>query len=215
MATPPPRQRDISDDIVSEIHKLPGTDPHLRPADLHEHITGPVETKEPPTGRVATFEVIAHPAPLWRRLGATLIDAVLLGGLFSLVARGVMLVGRAPHLPDGLSALDMLAVRMHDSGKLMAAIAVMSLGIGTAYTTLFGASFNGRTVGRLLFGIYLVDGRGHPPSPTRALIRALFAVGSYTAGLVGFWWSLFDRKGQGLHDKLCATFVVRFGARRT
>jgi uncharacterized RDD family membrane protein YckC len=193
---------DINADILSEIRKLPGTDP-----------TG--KDVEQPTGRIHPLEVIAHPAPLWRRVLALLVDGLVLGGLIGLVAMAVLTLGKAPHLSAGLSPLDKLAMRVHDSAKLLAAIAVMAVGIAVAYSTLFAASLKGRTLGRLVAGIFLVDKRGGTPGPVRALIRSLFAVGSFAVAFSGFWWSLFDRRGQTLHDKLCSTFVVRFGARRT
>jgi uncharacterized RDD family membrane protein YckC len=194
---------DIGADIASEIRRLPGTDPH-----------GP-HSADAQTGRIEALEIIAHPAALWRRIIALVIDTAVLGGLVTLVGKGVLALGKAPSLSPGLSPLDQLAVRLHDSSKLLAAIGVMAVGIAVAYTTLFAASLRGRTIGRLVAGIFLVDKKGGTPGPLRALVRSVFALASFATALSGFWWSLFDGKGQTLHDKLCSTFVVRFGARRT
>jgi uncharacterized RDD family membrane protein YckC len=81
--------------------------------------------------------------------------------------------------------------------------------IAIAYSAAFAVLMNGRTFGRLMAGIRLVDRTGLPPSPTRAVIRALLAGVSFALFLGGFWLALFDRRGQTLHDKLTSTFVVR------
>jgi uncharacterized RDD family membrane protein YckC len=164
---------------------------------------------------VEPVEVIAHPASLWRRVLAFSVDAVVLGAVDAVIATGILVIGRAPALPEGLGTLDRFAMRVHDSGKLVAAIAVMSLGLAAAYTTLFAVAWSGRTLGRALTGVRLVDKRGGPPTPIRALIRAFFALVSFGFGLTGFWLALFDSRGQTLHDKLCSTFVVRLGPTRT
>jgi uncharacterized RDD family membrane protein YckC len=77
------------------------------------------------------------------------------------------------------------------------------------YTTLFAFLFHGRTVGRRLVGIHLVDGTGAAPGAGRALVRAGLSLVSFGLFLSGFWLALFDRHGQTLHDKLTRTFVVR------
>jgi uncharacterized RDD family membrane protein YckC len=202
---------DLGQQIDSELRKMPQTDPGTEDSGADDE----VPAQEMATGRVDPLEIVASPASLWRRMLALVIDAVLLLALLTIVSVVVLILGRAPRLPDGLSVLDMLAVRLHDSPKLCAAVAVMGLGIATSYATLFAASFKGRTLGRTLLDITLVDKRGATPSPVRALFRAVFSVVSFVALFAGFWWSLFDRRGQTLHDKVCATYVVRFGARRT
>ena len=69
--------------------------------------------------------------------------------------------------------------------------------------------WNGRTLGRLLLGLRLVDTHGVAPAPGRAIVRAILASLSFVLFLGGFWMALFDRRGQTLHDKLTSTFVVQ------
>jgi uncharacterized RDD family membrane protein YckC len=204
----PGQPRGIANEIVSEVRRL-----DERAAQL---TTDPgVPAGDAKTGAVEAVEVIAHPASFVRRVMAFVVDGLLLAAVDGLVALGLFAIARVPELPEGLNGLDRLAVRVHDSGKLVVAIVVMAVGLAAAYTTLFAVVWSGRTPGRLLTGIRLVDARGSVPGPVRALIRAVFALVSFSFGLSGFWWALFDRRGQTLHDKLCSTFVVRLGPTRT
>jgi len=200
----PGTRGNIGDDIVSEIIKLPSSDFHESPP-----------TTEVSTGAVAAIEIVAHPAGFFRRVLAFIVDGLFLSSLFGGMTLGLLIASKAPKLPEGLSVLDALAVRVHDSGKIFGAVAVMAVGITAAYATLFAVAFSGRTLGRALAGVRLVDQRGTPPGPLRALLRAVLSIPSFLVFFIGFWWALFDRRGQTLHDKLCSTFIVRLGARRT
>lgn len=142
--------------------------------------------------------VYAEPASLWRRAGAWLVDLLCIGGLvlgLLLLASGVIGIRDVP-LAQQLGAVAL-------PGALLAGI------LAFVYTSLFAMLWSGRTVGRRLLGIHLVDATGHAPAPARALVRAGLALGSFALFLAGFWLALFDRHGQTLHDKLTRTFVVR------
>ena len=127
----------------------------------------------------------------------------------------VLGAGGAPPLPEGVGLLDALAMQVAGAGRLVAAVAVLSAGIAAAYTTLFSVLASGRTPGRLVFGLHLVDKTGSAPSAPRALVRALCALLSAGLGGLGFWAGLFSAESRTLHDKLCSTFVVRLGPSRT
>jgi uncharacterized RDD family membrane protein YckC len=104
--------------------------------------------------------------------------------------------------PKNLTPLQQLMAVAAPGGALAAILAFV-------YTTIFAFLWNGRTPGRRLFGIHLVDTTGHAPGPARALIRAMLSLVSFGLFLSGFWLALFDRHGQTLHDKLTRTFVVK------
>lgn len=140
-------------------------------------------------------DVVAAPASLWRRVFAWLVDVAAIG----LVVSGFF--GAA------------LAVIGKPSPSLLLSVALPALGVvgfvAFVYTTLFAFLWRGRTPGRRLLGIQLVDASGHAPRAGRALVRAALSLASFGLFLSGFWLALFDRKGQTLHDKLTSTFVVR------
>ncbi len=160
----------------------------------------PAAVEKPLPKKAGAFgEVLAAPARWWQRLGAFLVDGLLIGGLvFLMLSAASLAVGRGGS-GDALSAVGKLAIPGAALGTLLSLV----------YATLSAVLFRGRTAGRLVFAIRLVDKTGDAPQFTRAIIRAVLAVVSFLLLLSGFWLALFDRKGQTLHDKLTGTFVVR------
>lgn len=154
-------------------------------------------------------QVRARPAALWRRLGAWLVDLCAIAavlGAYLWVASA--LVDLSP--PAGqLGAVDAFAQQLRAWQKVLVPGAALAVIVALAYSTLFAFLWQGRTPGRRLFGIRLVDRSGLAPTPTRSVLRAGLAVFSFALFLGGFWLALFDRRGQTLHDKLTATFVIQ------
>lgn len=125
------------------------------------------------------------------RLASFAVDGVALSAAFCAVA-GVGLI----HEPYRFDAL----VREAPLWSSLAAL------LGVAYSFLF-VGLAGRTPGMALAGRRVTTVRGDPLTPGEALLRALVALASVPA-LFGFALSLFDRRGQTLHDKLCGCVVA-------
>lgn len=68
---------------------------------------------------------------------------------------------------------------------------------------------DGQTVGKMLLRIQVVQVDGMPITFGMALLRVLSYFVSAIPFGAGFLWSLFDRGGQGWHDKLSQTRVLR------
>jgi uncharacterized RDD family membrane protein YckC len=164
---------------------------HAQPPAADAQSAGDVDAPS----EAASSDVVAAPASLWRRVFAWLVDLALIGLLVS------GFFGAA------------LAVIGTPSVSLLVSVAAPALGVvgfvAFVYTTLFAFLWRGRTPGRRLLGIHLVDATGQAPRAGRALVRAVLSLASFGLFLSGFWLALFDRKGQTLHDKLTSTFVVR------
>jgi uncharacterized RDD family membrane protein YckC len=157
-------------------------------------------------------EVRARPASLWRRAGALLLDTAIVFGVLALFLELALLIVppagiRGPQLPG----LDGLVARLHVVGGVLPFAMALGALLAVVYSSVFGFLWGGRSPGRWLFGTRLVDRRGVAPAPERAVARALLGLVSFGLCLAGFWLSLFDRRGQTLHDKLTRTFVVRPG----
>lgn len=141
-------------------------------------------------------QVLATPASLWRRVAAWLVDVALLASVVT-----AMLVGAAQVIAGGLTLAKLPAIFV--PAALLAAL------LSFVYASLFAFVWGGRSPGRRVLGLHLVDDTGHAPSPARALVRGVLSLVSFGLFLSGFWMALFDRRGQTLHDKLSSTFVVQ------
>jgi resuscitation-promoting factor RpfA len=170
--------------VVPDFGEVPAFDSAVTPSELEASDQAAVEG-----------DVLAKPASLWRRSFAWLLDLTVIATVVSsFFAAALAAIGRP-------------------SPSLLLSVAVPALGVvgfvAFVYTTLFAFLWKGRTPGRRLLGIHLVDATGHAPRAGRALIRAALSLASFALFLSGFWLALFDRRGQTLHDKLTSTFVVR------
>jgi uncharacterized RDD family membrane protein YckC len=133
-----------------------------------------------------------HPAGLASRAVADLLDlgvawmlglaALLLGGVARYLLTGPPF--RLPALPPSLSA------------PLVTLLAVGYLTVGWAVT--------GRTPGKQLAGLRVVDRSGRRLRPRRALLRALLCV-LFPAGLL---WVLISQRNAAVHDLLARSAVV-------
>ena len=165
-----------------------------------------------PTAPGEIIEIRARPAALWQRITAFIVDGTLIGGVLALYV-GLAAALIAPHgaTSTQLTGIDGVMARVHQLNAVLAPCVALALVLGLAYAGAFALLWNGRTPGRRLLGIRLVDRTGLAPTPGRAITRAALAVLSFVPFLAGFWLALFDRRGQTLHDKLTQTFVVRPG----
>jgi uncharacterized RDD family membrane protein YckC len=167
-------------------------------------------TSAPPKSAQGPHEVHARPAQLWRRLLSFTVDTGAIVGvalIYILLASSI--AGVKSPSSQGLTALDSIAAWMHALKSVLLPGVFLLLVLATAYCAVAAFLWNGRTLGRLLLGLRLVDTHGMAPEPSRAIVRALLSVVSFGLFLGGFWMALFDRHGQTLHDKLTSTFVIQ------
>lgn len=69
------------------------------------------------------------------------------------------------------------------------------------YHIIFIAAL-GRTPGKMLLGLWVVDGQGNKPGLTPLILRELI-------GIVGIFGALADPERRGWHDRIGGTWVVR------
>ncbi|MFJ8074682.1 RDD family protein [Streptomyces sp. NPDC096176] len=165
---------------------------------------------------VAQAQAAARPAALGKRLAARLIDTVLLGALVGAVAAPVFDRART-HIDGKIEAAKLsgetVTVWLLDAttaghiGIVLGALLVL----GLLYESLPTAKW-GRTVGKKLCGLKVVDIETHePPSFGGALRRWLLysVLGVLVVGVLNVLWCLFDRPWrQCWHDKAAHTFVT-------
>ncbi|MBL0697498.1 RDD family protein [Comamonas sp. JC664] len=156
-----------------------------------------------------TSEVRARPAALWRRLLSFSVDTAAIAGVAALYITLASSVTGMKSPDAGLSGLDAFVSWLRALHTILIPGFFLVLVLALVYCAVAAFLWNGRTLGRLLLGLRLVDTHGLAPAPGRAILRALLASVSFVFFLGGFWMALFDRRGQTLHDKLTSTFVVQ------
>jgi len=146
-------------------------------------------------------------AGFWRRLLATLVDAVVLSGV--LLVLGMLTALVLGHPLPRLSQLgpDYVVDMAVNGGGLAVALLVMAVLVSFAYFFLFTA-LRGQTFGKHLMRVKVIDAFGERPSLLRALVRTLAYGPSLALLALGFLWIGFDREKRGLHDWLADTYVV-------
>jgi uncharacterized RDD family membrane protein YckC len=124
-------------------------------------------------------------ASVWPRIGARVVDALLVGFVMGFVRAALF-------LPGGLGF------------NLIVLVALV------VYETVLLAS-GGRTVGKLLFGLQVVRVDRAPLGPSDALVRSA-VIG--TLGIIPFGWLLAalllekHHLRQGWHDQAAHTLVI-------
>ncbi|WP_405916988.1 RDD family protein [Streptomyces sp. NBC_00728] len=158
----------------------------------------------------------ARPAGLGRRLAARLVDTVVIAGVTA--AAAVPLGTRAvDHINEKIDAArlsgEKVTVWLVDgtTASCLGAVLAVLLLFGLLYDVLPTAKW-GRTAGKKLCGVEVLDIEGHePPAFGRALVRwlVLSVPCLLLFGFVGVLWCLFDKPwSQCWHDKAAHTFVA-------
>jgi uncharacterized RDD family membrane protein YckC len=165
---------------------------------------GPPPAGQPYGYAPGTFRL----AGWWRRVGATLIDGLIIGALAAifLVPLGI-----------GAASVDSDA----GVGALIGASIVtllLYLVIAMIYAPLMMARTNGQTLGRMATSIRVVRANGQPMTFGFAALREIAVkgllvgiAGNVTFGLAFFidsLWPLWDEQNRALHDMVVNTRVV-------
>jgi uncharacterized RDD family membrane protein YckC len=149
----------------------------------------------------------------WRRVGAHLIDGVIVCGNAL-----VLLVAVTAPFSIGFFVDDTVGVASVIVGVLLACLFVFVAAL--LYAPAMMARTDGRTLGRMATGIRVVRASGEPMTFGFAFLREavvkwlLFAaiLGSITFGialLVDYLWPLWDEEHRALHDYVVNTRTVR------
>ena len=146
-------------------------------------------------------------AGFWRRLVAYLIDNTIICIVFFvlfLIAMMAFFIGAASGEESGWIA-DLADPTKISSAVIFIWLFFLVLTIG--YFTYFHGT-TGRTPGKMLLGLQVINDDGTPLSFGTAFLRA---VGYLVSGAIlnlGFIWAAFDKRKQGWHDKIAGTVVI-------
>lgn len=143
----------------------------------------------------------------WRRSFAFLIDEVILYFIsMILFLIGLLALGLKGNVMERVMASpeDMT----HGMGLFGLLYLAASLLAGMTYFTWFHG-VGGRTPGKILLGLRVIQASGDPMTPGVAFLRWVGYLISGPVFCLGFLWIAFDGRKQGWHDKIAATLVVR------
>lgn len=154
-----------------------------------------------------------NPAPIWelsgwwRRVGASVVDSLL---LFIPITIFVEAAGLGPDAaPDDYS----LSANLDLVGMTLYLVA------SSVYFMWTMSAWNGQTVGKRVTGIRVVREDGTPVTAAFAFNRQTLVIGIlfgwlailllYIPTFLNYLWPLWDDKHQALHDKIVKSRVVR------
>jgi uncharacterized RDD family membrane protein YckC len=167
--------------------------PREPPADDGWATDAPLEPRLEPPPRLVDERPVERPAQALERAQAAAVDVTLLGALSAVV---VYFASRFAHVPiEGL----------RPSWPFLAAY----LGFLALVYAVYFTGTTGQTLGKLVYGLRVVDTGGRPPGYLRAAGRAaLGTLGVVVAGL-GLLPVLFDPARRAFHDRVLHTRVIR------
>ena len=130
-------------------------------------------------------------AGFWIRLGAYLIDGILLNIIGFLVAfiAGIIFASAED---DAILVLEF----------------IVGLVISIAYYIGFW-TWRGQTPGKIALGIKIIRTDGSSLSLGMSILRYIGYIISAIILLIGYLWIAFDSRKQGIHDKIADTYVIR------
>jgi len=146
-------------------------------------------------------------AGFWRRLIAYLIDSTIISivlVILWMIAMMAFFIGAATGeesawIPDLANPTKISSVMIF----IWLFLFVITIG----YFTYFHGT-TGRTPGKMLLGLQVVNEDGTPVTFGIAFLRSVSYLVSGVIFYLGFIWAAFDKRKQGWHDKIAGTVVI-------
>jgi uncharacterized RDD family membrane protein YckC len=149
----------------------------------------------PATASAPAYPAAVQYAGFWRRLGASLIDGIVVGGVAIVIYIIFVGVGAVTFDEWGFFV-----------GYAIAYIAVIVL--GWLYYALMESSAKQATLGKMALGIVVTDAQSQRVSFGRATGRHFGKIISGIILYIGYIMIAFTAKKQGLHDIMADCLVV-------
>ena len=186
----------------------------LRPGSVAPPGYDPPSTAPPPRGVASAPDARPILASWWSRVGAFVIDAIVVGVVATLVI--VLITGAA-------GGVGFLGGEATGYGGIVLGL-LFSLLVATAvallYAPMYMARTDGQTLGRQAMGIRVIRANGEPVDFVWSVLREVVVKtlvfgaigGSFTFGLawlLDVLWPLWDDEHRALHDMIVDSRVVR------
>jgi uncharacterized RDD family membrane protein YckC len=148
-------------------------------------------------------------AGFWVRAAARVIDILVIVGIFNLFYLVDRLGSSAGIWPPG-PAEDLFYVTDFFSMENLVRGAFF-LGFPAFYYVYMHGAY-GQTFGKMALRVKVVNEDGSPLDFRRSFVRWLGYFLCVFTLYIGYVWIAFDKRKQGLHDRVCGTIVVHTGA---
>jgi uncharacterized RDD family membrane protein YckC len=146
-------------------------------------------------------------ASFWQRLGAGVIDWLVIALPFNIVSAALL-----PDMPtvDSTTNSATGAVTLHWQGDWdrFLILAVAATAVQWLYTAVMNSSPRQATLGKMALGLVVTDEDGKRISFLRASGRFLASLLSQLTLGIGYLMVIWTRRKQALHDKVARTVVV-------
>jgi len=148
-------------------------------------------------------------AGFWRRLGAYLIDGIVVGIIMK-ISTSVMMIPLSRYfsriyLSNNPQQLEVMV-------PSLMIILVTSMLVGMSLQALYFIlmwGYKGATLGKMALKIKIVNTEGSDISYGSAFLRYIGTIISGIPLCLGYLWMLWDDKKQTWHDKIASTCVIR------
>lgn len=144
-------------------------------------------------------------APSIMRALAALVDLAFVLALCALATWLIVVSDPDPPPVRPWNVLDQVVDYLHDRpGR-----AALSAFAGASLAVLWQLVFLGRTPGRRLLRLNLVDATGRPPRPGRLLAWSVLRLLTCLPAGLGALWAILDPERRTLYDRLAGVWVER------
>src|SRR5690348_2705707 len=142
----------------------------------------------------------------WRRVGATLMDSLIVGLPLSVVVN--ILGGDGLHTTRTTNAAGHQVAHFHIHGGRFVAVTLVQFLVSGGYAALMQSSASQATVGQMAVGAQVTNLEGRRIGLGRAALRyVVYVLSAATLG-IGYLMMLWTRRRQALHDLAAGTLVV-------
>lgn len=156
-----------------------------------------------------TEEVTMTYAGFWRRLGACLIDGIIVGIIMK-ISTSVMMIPLSRYFSS--IYLSNNPQQLEAMVPSLMIILVTSMLVGMSLQALYFIlmwGYKGATLGKMALKIKIVNTEGSDISYGSAFLRYIGTIISGIPLCLGYLWMLWDDKKQTWHDKIASTCVIR------
>ena len=127
----------------------------------------------------------------WRRSFAHVLDLIILGIVFYVIAELVYLITPS---------------KFHLKILVIVPVTFVAYMIGFKIYTCSTPSYR-------ILGMEIVSMNGAEVNVKQRVVRLLSSIFSFLLFYIGFIWIVFDKRRQTWHDKITGTYVIKYGAK--